>query len=71
MIQKDVRSKMDDGRCDKKAELILMHVLKGEPYSKVRDTWAIAKIFPCNTVKFLPSIFFNVNGLKIKERLLN
>lgn len=53
----------------KKAERILMHILKGETYSKVRDTWAIAKIFPWNTMKFLPSIFFNVNGLKIKERL--
>lgn len=66
----DVRCKMDDGRCDKKAERILKHILKGEPYSKIRDTWAIAKIFPWNTMKFLPSIFFNVNGLKIKERLL-
>ena len=67
----DVRCKMSDGRCDKKAERILKHILKGEPYSKIRDTWAIAKIFPWNTMKFLPSIFFNVNGLKIKERLLN
>ena len=67
----DVRCKMSDGRCDKKAERILKHILKGEPYSKIRDTWAIAKIFPWNTMKFLPSIFFNVNGLKIKERLFN
>ena len=67
----DVRCKMSDGRCNKKAERILKHILKGELYSKVRDTWAIGKIFPWNTVKFLPSIFFNVNGLKIKERLLN
>ena len=67
----DVRCKMSDGRCDKKAERILKHILKGEPYSKIRDTWAIAKIFPWNTMKYLPSIFFNVNGLKIKERLLN
>jgi len=49
---------MEEGRCNKKAERILKHILKGELYSKVRDTWAIAKIFPWNTVKFLPSIFF-------------
>jgi len=66
----DVRSKKDDVRWKKKAERILEHILKGGPYSKVRDTWAIAKIFPWNTLKFLPAIFFNVNGLKIKERLL-
>ena len=48
---------------------VLKHILKGEPYSKVRDTWAIAKIFPWHTCKFLPAIFLNVNGLKIKERL--
>ena len=54
----------------KKAEKILNHILKGEPYSKVRDTWAIAKIFPWHTVKFTPAIFLNVNRLKIKERLL-
>jgi hypothetical protein len=53
----------------KKAERVLKHILKGEPYNKVRDTWAIAKIFPCHTITFAPAIFFNVNGLKIKERL--
>ena len=31
--------------------------------------WPLGNIFPWHTVKFLPSIFFNVNGLKIKERL--
>ncbi len=67
----DVKGKMSDGRYNKKAELILKHILKSEPYSKVRDTWAIAKIFPWNTFKFAPAIFLNVNGLKIKERLFN
>ena len=66
----DVRSLMEDGRWRKKAEQILKHILKGEPYSKVRDTWAIAKIFPWNTLKFAPAIFFNVNWLKVKERII-
>lgn len=53
----------------KKAERILKHILKGEPYSKVRDTCAIGKIFPWHTCKFLPAIFFHLNWLKIKERV--
>ena len=58
-----------DSRFKVKSERILKHILKGEPYNKVRDTWAIGKIFPWHTLKFSPAIFFNVNGLKIKERL--
>lgn len=60
-----------DSRFKVKGERILKHILKCQPYSKIRDTWAIAKIFPWHTVKFTPAIFFNVNGLKIKERLFN
>lgn len=66
----DGRCKKDDGRWNKKAEQVLKHILKGEPYSKVRDTWAIAKIFPWNTIKFLPAIFFHLNWLKVKERIM-
>ena len=51
-------------------ERILKHILKREPYSKVRDTWAIAKIFPWNTLKFLPAIFFHLNWMKVRERIL-
>ena len=56
---------------NKKAERILKHILKGKSYSMACDAWEIAKIFTWNTLKFAPSIFFNVNGLKIKERLFN
>ena len=45
------------------------HIIKGSTGSVVRDTWSIFIIFPWHTLKFSPSIFFNVNGLKIKERL--
>lgn len=58
-----------DSRFNVKGSRVLKHILKGEPYSKARDTWAIAKIFPWNTIKFASAIFFNVNGLKIKERI--
>ena len=60
---------MYDPRFKVKGANVLKHILKGKPYSKVRDTWAIAKIFPWHTLKFTPAIFFNVNGLKIKERV--
>lgn len=60
---------MYDSRFRDKGTRVLEFILKRKPYSKVRDTWAIAKIFPWNTLKFSPSIFFNVNGLKIKERI--
>ena len=60
-----------DSRFKVKSERILKHILKGEPYSKVRDTWAIAKIFPWHTFKFAPAIFLNLNGLKIRERLFS
>lgn len=65
----DVRCLKEDGRWKKKAEQVLKHILKGGPYSKVRDTWAIARIFPWNTCKFLPAIFFHLNWLKVRERL--
>jgi hypothetical protein len=60
-----------DSRFKVKGSRVLKHILKGVLYSKVRDTWAIAKIFPWHTLKYAPAIFFNVNWLKIKERLFN
>ena len=57
-------------RLSRKAERLLSFILAGGGKHKVRDTFALAKIFPGNTVKFLPSIFLNVNWLKVKERLL-
>lgn len=49
---------------------LMEHILKDEPYSKIRDTWGIFKIFPWHTLKFSPAIYFNISGLKIRERLL-
>lgn len=60
-----------DSRFKNKAERILKHILKGEPYNVIHDTWAIWNIFPWHTLKFTPAIFFNVNGLKIRERLFS
>ena len=65
----EVAMPLYDIKGKKKAEQILNHILKGNPYSKIRDTWAIAEIFTCNTLKFMPAIFFNICGLKIIERI--
>lgn len=65
------RGKMDDVRWKKKATRIINHISNDKPYGKFRDIWTIAKIFPLNTLIFTPAIFFNVNWLKVKERLFN
>ena len=56
-------------RWSKKAKNILNLIVWDYRQQVVRDTWKIAKIFPWHTLKFLPAIIFNVNVLKIKERL--
>lgn len=61
---------MYDSRFKGKGNRLIKYILNGCPYDRIRDTWAIAKLFPWNTIKFLPSIFLNVNGMKIRERLL-
>lgn len=58
-----------DKRWQEKGEAVLRFILKGSKPNKVKDTLAIAKIFPWNTLCFAPSIFLNVNRLKVKERL--
>ena len=55
-------------RSSAKAERLIRFILNGSR-GKVKDTFEIAKIFPWHTIKFLPSIFLNLNWLKIKERL--
>lgn len=65
----DVKGKKDAGKLKKTATHLIKYILKGNSYSKYRNIWTMVKIFPNNTMKFLPSILFNVCGLKIKERL--
>ena len=61
----NVRSKKDDIRSKKLVEFIL----RGYSGNVVRDTWSIAKMFPWKAFRYSPSIFLNVNWLKIKERI--
>ncbi len=53
----------------KKADKIMNFVWRDRKPNKVKDIMAVAKIFPFNTLMFLPALLFNVNWLKIKERL--
>ena len=56
-------------RWHKKGNRIINVLLEGS-HGKVRDTISIMKIFPWNTIRFLPAIFFNLNWLKVRERIL-
>lgn len=53
-----------------KARKILSFVICDYKHNIILDTFSISKIFPLNTLRFLPAIFFKVNWLKIKERIL-
>ena len=53
----------------KRGKRIVQIIMRGVTGSKVKDTLRIAKVFPWHTIQFLPSIFFHLNWLKIKERL--
>jgi hypothetical protein len=58
-----------DERYKDKGTRLVEFILKGYSGRKVKDTWGVWKIYPCKTLCNLPSIFLNVNLLKIKERL--
>jgi hypothetical protein len=52
-----------------KGSKLVRFILKGYAGNKVKDTWGVARIYLWKAFCYLPSIFLNVNGLKIKERL--
>lgn len=54
----------------KKANAVMAFFLKGGEWEKIQDTITLNKSFPLSVLRFLPSLLFNVNWLKIKERLL-
>lgn len=58
-----------DERFKNKGSRLIEFIFKGYSGNKVKDTWGVTRIFPCKTLCYLPSIFLNVNWLKIKERL--
>lgn len=50
-----------------KAYKILIFILNCHKGS-IHDTWTLMKIFPRNTIHFLPSIILSVNLLKVQDR---
>ena len=66
----DSRLLVHDSRFDKKAEKLMEFILGGYSGNKIKDTLQIAKIFPWKALRYSPSIFFNVNWLKVRERIL-
>lgn len=59
-----------DGRNRVKGEKLVNFILDGYSGNKFKDTCRIASLFPWKTFCYSPSIFLNVNWLKIKEKLL-
>lgn len=54
-----------------KGSQLVEFILGSHSGNKFRDTWQIANIFPRNTLRYSPSIFLNLNWLKVKERVIN
>lgn len=65
----DSRLMVHDSRFDDKSDRLMEFILGGYSGNKIRDTLQIAKIFPWKALRYSPSVFLNVNWLKIKERL--
>lgn len=58
-----------DKKWSRKADKIVSYILTGGEWEKIKDTIKVGGIFPMSTLRFLPGILWNVNWLKIKERL--
>ena len=61
----DVRNKKDEVIGQK----LIDFILAGNSGNKIKDTMLIAELFPCKALLYSPSIFLNVNWLKVKERM--
>jgi len=52
-----------------KGSKLVGFILKEHSGNKFKETWRLVNIFPWKTLSYLPSIFLNVNWLKIQERI--
>ena len=53
-----------------KAGKIVDMVFNAKPINSFSDKLARAKVFPVNTLKFLPAMLFHMNWMKLKERMV-
>lgn len=58
-----------DSKIRNKGARLVNLILRGNVGSEMEYAYQLARIFPRKTFAYLPSIFLNVNWLKIKERL--
>ncbi len=69
-IDRDVMPFYDSSvKWREKAKMIMNFIMREKAPNRFRDSLIIFRIFPSNTLRFLPSLLFNVNGMKIRERL--
>lgn len=54
----------------KKANRVVVYILSANNKGRVHAAVSVFRLFPYNTLRFLPGILFEVNILKVKERLL-
>ena len=60
-----------DNKWSRKAERIMAFAFENSKHGKLKNTLSVAKIFPCDTIHFLPGIIWEVNGMKVWQRLFN
>jgi hypothetical protein len=59
----------DNDKWAKKGNKIVTFILKRGAWRKFIDTIIVGRIFPLNTIRFLPGILLGINWLKFKELL--
>lgn len=60
---------LDENKWHKKASMIVAMIVRKKEPNIIKNIYANARVFPISTMRFFPGIVFQVNGLKIKERL--
>lgn len=53
----------------KKAEKIL-YIISGESQGRLKTLFSISRVFPLKAVTLFPGILFDINWLKIKEKII-
>lgn len=59
-----------DKKWQKKGRRIIRFIIEGRKGNKLQNTLILGLIFPLSTLRFLPGLFFFVNWMKLKEKLI-